>query len=187
MNSSFSTDEEDEGHSEDEEPPEEDLEKELPQEIVEKKPLVICLHRQQTQKHIEDSILRGLKVLEENGDKIEGAKVLIQGYERYNDHPVFIKDARKKFVQSIECGLIGFLLANNFTTAAQEVYCTAYAKKPKRVGSGDAKQVQFKNIDSTDMKRKFLRSSDAYVQLLKKQPNADEIFAKLVRENRRNL
>ena len=128
------------------------------------------------------SILRGLKVLEENGDKIEGAKVLIQGYERYNDHPVFIKDARKKFVQSIECGLIGFLLANNFTTAAQEVYCTAYAKKPKRVGSGDAKQVQFKNIDSTDMKRKFLRSSDAYVQLLKKQPNADEIFAKLVSE-----
>lgn len=126
------------------------------------KPLVLALSKEQTIAGVKRLILDADQRLRR--DPIKEVKVPIQGFENDARHPAMIKAAKKKYIEAIDAGLIGLLTMREFSEAASEVYCTAYAQAQFK----SANRIRFKKIDRKHMRKTYERSIQVYLGLLAK-------------------
>lgn len=129
-----------------------------------KQPIVIILHKNQSIESVQNAIFKAYQTLKEKREQVEKIMVHIEGYEKTSLHPSQIRTAKKKYVQAIDWGLLGFMLSSGFIKDAQQVYCIAYVKaKPK-----GRDQIRFGKIDKKHMTIVARKSSEAYLNLLTK-------------------
>lgn len=125
-------------------------------------PLQIVLSRQQTRKQVEDALMKGTETMEQRRKYVDGIRVPIQGWDHLKIHPSMNKDAKKKYAEAIEWGLIGFMMFHGFEKNAKEVYCMAYAQAQMKNNG----KLRFKKINPKHMVETTNRSMNAYMDLL---------------------
>jgi hypothetical protein len=125
-------------------------------------PLQIVLSRQQTRKQVEDALMKGTETMEQRRKYVNGIRVPIEGWNHLKIHPSMNKDAKKKYAEAIEWGLIGFMMFHGFESSAKEVYCMAYAQAQMKNNG----KLRFKKINPKHMVETTNRSMQVYMDLL---------------------
>lgn len=125
-------------------------------------PLQIVLSRQQTRAQVEDALMKGTGTMEQRRKYVNGIQIPIEGWSHLKIHPSMNKDAKKKYAEAIEWGLIGFMMFHGFESKAKEVYCMAHAQAQMKSNG----KLRFKKINPKHMVETTNRSMNAYMDLL---------------------
>ena len=97
-----------------------------PAEGEEKKPLIIQLFKNSTSRDVSTLIIKAEDMFVK--DKVSTIQIVVKGYENNELHPALINSAKKKYIQAIEGGLLGFLIRHGYYDISQATYGMAYCR-----------------------------------------------------------
>lgn len=142
-------------------------EDEVIEEVPQKQPLILALHKDQTVKAIHTMILKTTETLGEKKDLISTVRVEIEGYPSVVN-PALHRPSKKRYAQACEQGLLGLLHTFGFKEEVMILYAIAYLKTQIKDGQVVAKGLNSQNDQDLFLQR-LTSSMQAYQKLVMKK------------------